>query len=388
MERKPPSKFRRTARVIVALLAALTLLAQAGGVRAQSEADRLQRERREIETTIRNAERTLASLDAEIRRLRSRGRQNQAELERARRELQQAVNVLREQQARVAGVRQEVSRLGGEIQVTQRSIEKSQEYLGERARALMTLSRRQSLEYLLRSSDAAELELRQYLLGAVAAADIALIQRTVEQKETLEGMKTEREEVLSRLVAEERRLAAARSSVQQKVGSLARAQQQITRQTASKEEARRQTQAMLGQIRARMNVIRDRLEQLANILPTPSRGSTARPTAAPNSNVFRPTGVTIPGVYIRTPHGSAVKAMAEGEVLSIQSLHGMGQTVIVGHGGRLTSVYANLSSVGVTVGQRIPRNGTLGRSGTSPYGDAVYFAVYKSGVAQDPMGYL
>ncbi len=373
-------------RALAVFVLALSLLAQ--GAVAETEAERLQRERREVETTIRNAERSLASLEAEIRRLRNLGRQNQGQLVRAQTELRAAVQTLRNQQARVSGVRQEVTRLGGEIEVTQQSIGRSQEYLGRRARALMSISRRQNLEYLLKSGDAAELELRQHLLGAVAAADVALIQRTVAAKTSLEGMKSEREEVLTRLVAEERQLAAARAAVQQKVSGLTRSQQQINRQTADKEQARRQTVALLGQIRARMNVIRSRLEALQNVLPTPTRGTTARPTASSNSNVFRPEGVTIPGVYIRTAHGSAVKAMAEGEVLSIQSMHGMGQTIIVGHGGRLTSVYANLSSVGVAVGQRVARNAVLGRSGTSPYGDAMYFAVYKNGVAQDPMGYL
>lgn len=364
----------------------LSLLVFITGSRAVADnAETLRRERSEITATINDAERSLRALTAELRTLRTRSEANQRQMVTAERELRQAIVELRAQQVKVEGVRREVGQLGGAIQVTERTIGQSQEYLGRRARALMQLSRQQNLEFLLRANDATELELREYMLGAVATADVDLIHRTVTAREQLEGLKTDREAVLARLVSEERQLGAARASVQQKCRALASAQSQINRVTASKEQARRQTQALLGQIRSRMNVISARLAALENVLPTPRVGATQRPSAGP---YFRPEGVTLPGIYIRTPHGSPVKAMAEGEVLSIQNMHGMGQTVIVGHGGRLTSVYANLSSVGVSVGQRVGRGGTLGRSGNAPYGEMMYFAVYRAGVAQNPMGYL
>ncbi len=373
----------RTRPMTLLLLAACLVAAPPAPGRGDTEAERLADQRRESETGIQNAERELARIEAELRRLRQASRSNQTRLRESELELRKAVEVLKIQQGRVTAMRRDVEKLSGEIRETGQNIEKDRRQLTRRARALMNLSRLEKMEFLLRAGDAVELELRSRMLAAVAEADIGLIRRTIARKNALEAMKQNKQKLLAQLVDEERRLATAKNNVQARKRELERVQAELNRQTASQEEARRRTRAMLTQIRTRLASIQERLRAISSRRAAPTR------FAAPSSGAyFRPEGVTLPGVYIRARAGSPVKVMAEGEVVSIQSMHGMGQTVIVGHGGNLTSVYANLSAVSVTAGQSVNRGESIGRSGTSPYGEAVYFAVYRNGAAQDPVPYL
>lgn len=365
------------------LFLALASLATGPVARAQADREQLLSEQREQEETQRNAEAALAKIDAELAKLRSASRSNQTRLASAQLELRKAEEQVKLQQARVALTKRDVGRLSGEITVTAGTIRAGQRHLASRAKDLMKSSRLANLELLLKSGDAAEMELRERFLRIEADADVAMIRRTVEAKTELEEKKTEKETVLAELVTRERELDAARNQVIVKRNELQRVQNEIASATANKQEARNRTLAMLAQIRSKLASLKSVLDRLNGELPAPTRFA-----RTVHGDVFRPDGVTIPGVYIMAAHGSPVKAMADGEVISIQNMHGMGQTVIVGHGGHLQSVYANLSSVTAPVGRRVKRGDEIGRSGTSPYGDATYFAVYASGVAQDPYRYL
>jgi len=369
------------------ILVPLVLLALLPGptpvARAESEQTQLEREQRENQRMMGEAERELSRIDAELKQLRSRARSNEALLKAAQLELRKAIEQVKLQQGRVKVARDDVKKLSGEINVTSRSIEKSRAYLDRRAKALLKLSLDQNLEFLLTAADATDLEMRMKLLNCVAQADAELIQGTIAKKDELVGLRTDKETVLKNLVAEERQLTAARNNVDRKRKELQQLQNRLQQQTASAEQSRRTVQKQMSQIRTQLARIRERLSQLERVFTAPR---TFRKPAS--GKYYRPEGITLPGIYIRSAIGSSVTPIAEGEVLSIQEMHGMGQTVIVGHGGKITSVYANLSSVSIKKGQRVTTKSEIGKSGSSPYGEMMYFAVYRDGVAQNPMNFL
>jgi septal ring factor EnvC (AmiA/AmiB activator) len=374
---------RNRPHLLVAVALVGLVIFQGASVEAETERERLARERREGQSQIQNAEAEVRRIDAELARLRTQARTNQTRLAAAELELRKAVEELRLQQASVGVARNEVKRLGAEITGSERRIREKQKQLTRRSRALMRLSRVQSLEFLLRAESATEMELRGRMLSTAARADVSLIRETIEEKEELQQLQKNKQSLLDALIVKERELAAARTQVTRRRNELQTIQAELGRETASREERKRQALAMVSQIRNRLAAIQTRLNQLQRTLAAPTRF-----TAPSSGAYFKPVEVNLPGVYIRATQGTSVKVMAEGEVLSIQNMHGMGQTVIVGHGGNLSSVYANLSQVDVAVGERLRRGGALGKSGISPYGEMFYFAVYRNGVAQDPGGFL
>lgn len=96
------------------------------------------------------------------------------------------------------------------------------------------------------------------------------------------------------------------------------------------------------------------------------------------------------GIDIAASSGTPVKAAGPGEVLYQGWLRGLGQVVIIDHGGDLTTVYAHLSNTSVREGANVNSGtviGHVGNTGTdAEYG--LHFEVRKNGSAVNPMSYL
>jgi murein DD-endopeptidase MepM/ murein hydrolase activator NlpD len=96
------------------------------------------------------------------------------------------------------------------------------------------------------------------------------------------------------------------------------------------------------------------------------------------------------GVDISSPYGTAIHAAASGKVIFAGSETGYGNYVIVYHGGRIATLYAHMSSIGVSKGASVVQGGTIGRVGCTGYctGPHVHFEVRVNGNPVDPMGWL
>ncbi len=118
------------------------------------------------------------------------------------------------------------------------------------------------------------------------------------------------------------------------------------------------------------------------------------PWPVDKGNVYIPFGIsTVPGtkivrksdgIEIALPEGSAVKSVADGEVVYASEVNGS-PVVFVRHGKYFT-IYNQLSSISVSVGQNVKAGSVLGRSGKSIDGEgAIMFMINnEKGVAMDP----
>lgn len=84
---------------------------------------------------------------------------------------------------------------------------------------------------------------------------------------------------------------------------------------------------------------------------------------------------------------AAIVAANRGRVLFAGDLGIYGQTVILDHGGGLTSLYGHLSDIDVAEGDLLEKGEELGRSGTTGLagGDHLHFAIQVGGVYVDPL---
>jgi septal ring factor EnvC (AmiA/AmiB activator) len=96
------------------------------------------------------------------------------------------------------------------------------------------------------------------------------------------------------------------------------------------------------------------------------------------------------GVGIAAPSGTAVKAVAGGEVMVAEPIGTYGLTVIVQHGGGDYSVYGSLSRADVQKGQQVIKGQVIGAVGVSdPELDAhLHFEIRPKGRAIDPLAWL
>lgn len=86
-----------------------------------------------------------------------------------------------------------------------------------------------------------------------------------------------------------------------------------------------------------------------------------------------------------------IKPFRSGVVIeTIHSRYGLGNHVIVDHGGGLTSVYAHMYSIAATVGQVVDTNATLGLEGSTGLstGPHVHFEIRQDGKTVNPEDYV
>lgn len=120
------------------------------------------------------------------------------------------------------------------------------------------------------------------------------------------------------------------------------------------------------------------------------------PWPVDNGFVSTPFGrSTLPGnivwsqdwITISSPIGSAVKAVFDGEVVSISDQNGV-TTVAVKHGNYIT-MYSNLTSVAVTKGQTVSRGATIGRVDANIEGEgSLEFILIKGSQNLNPTSWL
>lgn len=119
----------------------------------------------------------------------------------------------------------------------------------------------------------------------------------------------------------------------------------------------------------------------------------AWPVSGPVRRAFAPRGRSgyHDGIDIRSTEGSAVRASAAGRVIFAgQGPREYGQTVILHHGQRWTTVYGFLSRITVKEGDRVKageRIGLIGHTGLAR-GDELHFEVRRSREALNPASYL
>jgi murein DD-endopeptidase MepM/ murein hydrolase activator NlpD len=96
------------------------------------------------------------------------------------------------------------------------------------------------------------------------------------------------------------------------------------------------------------------------------------------------------GVDVYVPDGTPVHAMASGTVEHAGSMSGYGLVVIMRHGANTISIYAHLSRIDVTRGQRIDGRPVIALSGHSgnATGPHLHFEIQRWGRTEDPIGLL
>lgn len=96
------------------------------------------------------------------------------------------------------------------------------------------------------------------------------------------------------------------------------------------------------------------------------------------------------GIDLGAPTGAPVRAAAEGRVILAQSWSGFGNTVVLQHGGDVTSIYGHLSRFATSVGRNVDEGDLIGYVGCTGLctGPHLHFEVRESGSAVNPLKYL
>lgn len=323
---------------------------------------------RDSERAISEANRTLAALEAESRGLRAEGEalaERRRALERSLAERQAALG--RMLAARQAGGAPDALRvaLSGEDPA---AVSRRLHYLGYVTRASASLLADYRAGIAEAQRLAREAELKRERLRTLEQASRA-------DREKVLAERRERRRVLERVAAEVRKSRKEIKVLRADELRLGRLVEALGRVISARGERALQAEAR-----------KEPFSKLRGRLSLPVRGELIGRFGAPRGAA----GTEAKGVFIRTPEGQPVRAIARGQVVYADWMRGFGNLLIVDHGEAYLSIYANNESLLKQVGDAVALGEPVATTGASGGNEetGLYFELRHLGRAFDPLRWV
>ncbi|ACA58847.1 murein hydrolase activator EnvC family protein [Candidatus Desulforudis audaxviator] len=248
------------------------------------------------------------------------------------------------------------------------------------------------LEVLLGAQSFNEFVTRVEFLKEILARDVALIEQIEEERLAIERQKEAIEERRAQVQSLRSEQEAAYRSLlneqREKESLLAVARGNLAQFEAEVDKLEREEQEILRQI-ALQRAGKDVLHTGKFAWPVPNYTRVSSDFGWRRHPIL---GVQRfhDGIDIPAPYGAAVVAGGTGRVLYVGTLRGYGNVIVLDHGGGVTTLYAHLSTMGVSEGQIVAQGETIARVGSTGLstGPHLHFTVREHGEVVSPWNYL
>jgi len=346
------------------------------------------------EQRLRKVQERRAALEQELGRLRGEEKSLLGEVEQLELELQLRTEELTEIQITLKRTRVQLDATVARVRQLETSLAAARPALAAHARALYKLGDMSYLRLLLsidRPSDffrgyrfVTTLARRDNARVAAFRSDLAALGT---QKADLEQRTRESIALRARLTAARRSLDTQRARKTELLTSLVERKETNAAYVAELEQAESRLQQMLAGLAEREEVTVP-LGALRGSLPWPVEGR-VRAGFGRRKHPRFDTYTVHNGLEIEAPPEAPVRAVHEGRVVFADRFRGYGLMVVVDHGDKRHSLYAQLADVAVAPGQDVAAGTVLGTADPAgAAGPGVYFEVRYQGRPEDPQGWL
>lgn len=389
--------------LLAAVVAAPGAWAQTTGAERSATEQRLQELREQIRQTEAQLSKTEELEQASLDRY-----------ERVEREVRVREELIASYRHRLRQLSSETDTIGASVQLLQHDLDALRSQYRRRASHAYRHGRLHDLALILSARSINEMLVRvQYLnrftderrekLTAIREATQELSAR----RRTLDSTRAETRALLAEAENEQANLAELRQTRARMVDELrqqrAGLQNELADKRAAAQEMERRIQQLIAEARRRdaarpttspeeaaaFAALSGSFEDNRGELPWPARGVITEPFGEV-VNPVHGTRTSNPGVLITTAPSAEVHAIFEGEVIGVDAMPEFGTYVVVRHGDRYQSLYANFSMVYVGAGDYVEAGDVIGRAGTesAPKGAGVFFGLFEQGQEFDPQAWL
>lgn len=276
------------------------------------------------------------------------------------------------------------------LDILGKDYEKKSDKLGRRVRDIYMHGQISYLDVLFGAKDFGDLMTRMDLLKRVIHEDYDLVRTVLDEKQEIETRQSALEEDRKTQAEQEQKTRAARQIMEQKV---AKQQALIDKMKSDKAVFDQQYDELMAASKQIANMIRG---SHYNVQPSGS-GAMIWPISGPITSEFgwRTHPITgdqrfHSGLDIGGDYGIPVHAAQAGTVTYAGWISGYGNTVIIDHGGGVTTLYGHNQSLAVGEGQSVAQGEVIsycGSTGNST-GPHCHFEVRQNGEPVSPYGYL
>lgn len=395
-----PSARRRGVLVVpltLVVLAALLFTASVAG--AVPERDELEDTRAELEAIAEELEEARAEVDAE-----------EAALEVAEERVEEVFAAVRRAEEAVERQQRVVESARADLGELEDEVAQHEDLIGDRVARLYKDGALGSIEPVLQATEPGQALEASTLVDVLNRSDqeaFESLDATRAATQAQADLLAEEERLLSEVLHEQEALLAEAEELREdQAMQLAAAEAELDELESHERYLEEEETELAEAVREAERAAEQREQQASEAAPaetaqrsdsggetqqTASGGGWTWPANGPITSGFgQRWGRLHAGIDIGGSTGSAIMAARPGTVSFAGSMSGYGNTIIIDHGGGITTVYAHLSSIGVGSGQSVgagQRIGGMGCTGSCT-GTHLHFEVRVGGSPQNPMGYL
>lgn len=342
----------------------------------------------------------LSSLQQEIAQSDRKRREQQQLLQKAEDGLKQAdaalaqsASAVRHQQQQLAQVQQQLAELNQQQQQLEQQRQQQQQLLATQVKAAYQVGGHDYTQLLLNQQDAAKLERVLTYYQYFNNARMQQLQTLKQTVATLEQVKLDaavaaekQQQQLAALTEQQQQLASARAEQQQSVkkiqGVLVDQQQQLAYLKSNQQS-----------LQATLNKLKAEAAKRKSIAAVAKAGQLPWPVQGHISQQFgsRQGGETsASGLIIQAKAGTAVKAVASGQVIYADWLKGYGWVTVLDHGNGFMSLYGHNQTLLKAPGDSVQAGDAVALVGQSGGQNqpGLYFEIRQKGSAVDPRRWL
>lgn len=287
----------------------------------------------------------------------------------------------------------EQGRLTAELSKAHKRLVEKKAIAARRIRSIYVSGNETVLSVLIGARDVADFASRKSLLERIAKRDHELFDEVKELRDQI-GVKKRRQDSIVNEIAQ---LKARQQMQEQELKGAMQEKKVVLNHLRSERDDLQEELAAMEQESSRIEAQLRAYQQANGNRVTPYKGHFMLPVSGRFSSGF---GVRVhpishvrkmhTGQDIAAPSGTSIRAAGPGVVISTGWRGGYGNTVIIDHGGGISTLYGHCSKIYARSGQKVRAGDSIAAVGTTGYstGPHLHFEVRVNGSPVNPRKYL